>query len=206
MSKKEIIVMLGLATSGKDYNAQIFIERGYVKVAFADALRSALWEVLEYEPKNNGEYANFKKNEVKYQVNPIKQHKITGRKLLQNIGSVFKKYTKNEKFWNLALLNTIKDNNIENAIITDCRFPYEIEDILTLEKDGYDVKFYWCCYSGNDYTKILNDNHESEALNQFIYHRQKVFGLFGDCCEIKKKTIKDILYFYKEHAKVFIDK
>ena len=79
-----------------------------------------------------------------------------------------------------------------NVVVTDVRFPYEINKILKLKKQGYNVTFIWCQYENADWNKIMQDKHESEALSQFIYLHSCKYKLH-DGSIIDDKTIKRII-------------
>ena len=201
--KKEVVCMLGLKTCGKDYNAQRYIkELDYKKIALADPLRQTLWNILGYTPYD---YQEFKTCDIKatHKTTLCKifglteTFKITTvRKLLQNVGSEFKRQfgqTFWANKWKEAVLKSDKD-----VVCTDVRFNYEVEKALSLTRKKCKVKFIWCCYEGADFDEILKDKHESERFNQFIYFNREKYGL-QDGSTISHKTMRQILKDYQNY-------
>lgn len=191
--KKEIIVFLGLKNCGKGFNAKPFIENGYKKISFADPLRDMVYDIINYIPYDGFNYDDFKMSDVVLCKNLFKRKRITtGRKILQNIGSVIKKFF-GEDVWATMWYNSVLSHNT-NIVCDDARFTYEIEKAISLSRKGYKVKFIWCCYNGANFKEILKDNHESEAFSQFIYKNQEKYNLCDGTIinhTLLKKIIKD---------------
>ena len=207
--KKEVVVFLGLKTTGKDYNSQVYLKNGYKKVALADPLRSMLWSILGFYPSRfTIEYNKFKNIEFNANIlgklfNFIPFFKRIGvttvRKMLQNLGSEMK-ILFGEDFWAKQWCEHVEDilvNTKYNVVCTDCRFPVEIKKALSLTRKGYKVKFIWVCYENANFKEILKDKHESEALAQYLYYNREKYGL-KDGTEISNKKIKDILKDYEK--------
>lgn len=193
--KKEIIVFLGLKNCGKGFNSKPYINSGYKKLSFADPLREIAYDILDYTPDKKFNYDDFKMSDIVLKKGFFKKKKITtGRKILQNTGSVIKDFF-GEDIWATMWYNSVLESG-SNIVCDDARFTYEIEKALSLSRKGYKVKFIWCCYQGADFKEILKDSHESEALSQFIYKNQIKYGLY-DACLIKHTTIKQIIKDYK---------
>lgn len=182
-NKNELIVFMGLKECGKNYNAQKYINRGYTKIDLADSLRDMLWDILGWKPNKECNYSQFKKSVLTTEVpdkfflfNWYKDITITtGRKLLQNLGSAVKKLF-GETIWAKIWYEKVLQNS-GNTVCCDCRFTYEVKKALSLTRKGYTVKFIWCCYKNANFKEILQDKHESEALNQFIYYNREKYGL-----------------------------
>lgn len=195
--KKEIIIFLGLKNCGKGFNSKSYINSGYKKISFADPLREICYKILDFYPSNKFSYDDFKMSKLNIKKNLFKNKNITtGRKILQNTGSVIKDFFGKEVWANLWYNSVIESNC--NIVCDDARFTYEIEKALSLSRKGYKVKFIWCCYNGANFKEILKDTHESEALSQFIYKNQDKYSLY-DRCEIKHSIIKQII---KEYEKI----
>ena len=130
----------------------------------------------------------------------IKNIKITTiRKMMQNIGSVMKKYF-GQDFWvNLWVDKVLKSKC--DVVCTDIRFVNEILKAMSLNNKGYNVTFIWVCYKNADFDNILKQKHESEALSQFIYYNQEKYGLH-DLCEIKPKVLKQIISDFKNEQAI----
>lgn len=197
--KKELVCFIGMKNCGKDYSAQPYIEKGFVKIAFADTLRDMCYDILGYYPYFSKEYDEFKKSDIclsKYWF--MNKFITTGRKILQNLGSTIKKYFGEDIWAKLWYEQVLRYNT--NTVVTDCRFPVEINKILSLTKKGYKVTFVWVCYEGANFKEILKDTHESEALAQFIYHNQIKYNL-QDLTPISNTLIKQILKDFAEYQK-----
>lgn len=193
--EKNLICFLGTKRSGKDYQSQKFIDLGYKKVALADSLRNMLWDILGWTPTNS----QYEKCKATYMylpegiINFIKTTTI--RKMLQNLGS----YMRNnfgENYWvNRWCEEVLKYG--DNVVCTDVRYPNEIKKALSLSKKGYNVEFVWCAYECANYTEILKDTHESEALAQFLYLNKDKYKLY-DGCKINTTVLKKILKDYNK--------
>lgn len=170
--KKELIIYLGLMGSGKDYEANSLIDKGYVKVAFADPLRSMAWKLLDWRPLSDENYEDFKKGELclflpdsndKYNAfKPL----CSGRHLLQQLGQIMREYDSN--YWASAWFKYIFSHNLEKVVCTDCRYPNEIRMALEFLNLGYDVKFIYCCYESEKFKQGLKEKHQSEKFAQFL--------------------------------------
>lgn len=200
-NNKKLICFMGLKHCGKGYNAQPYIKLGFKKISLADPLREVAWNILGFNPEKNNDisYDNFKNCNLLAEIEHnfmglISYHtgiKITsGRKILQNIGTEFKRLFGTDYWCNLWYDSVV--NSGENVVCDDIRFPNEINTVLKLKDADYDVSFVWCQYEGADYKNILKDCHESEMLNQFIYCNRLKYGLH-DGSIIDEKTMKAIL-------------
>lgn len=208
-NNKNLICFMGLKHCGKGYNAQPYIDIGYKKISLADPLREVAWNILGFNPEknNNLSYDDFKhcnllaKTEHKF-MGLISYHtgvKITsGRKILQNIGTEFKRLFGTDYWCNLWYDSVVKSG--ENVVCDDVRFSNEILKVLELKNAGYNVTFIWCQYEKADYDKILADKHESELLNQFIYYNRDKYRLH-DGCIIKEDILKRILEDFEKTKK-----
>lgn len=191
MIKKDVVCMLGLFGSGKNYQAQKFIQAGYKEIAFADPLRKTLYNILGYTPED---YDLFKKStlyaEVQRRIFKYKKRVTTGRTMLQNLGTVFKQLW-GEGFWAKQWYKSVLECDT-NVVCSDVRFPIEIKKAFSLKKKGMTVDFMWCCYDKADFTKALETKHESERLAQFMYYNRDKYKLHdGDY--ISEKTLRRIL-------------
>lgn len=200
INKKNLIVFLGLKNCGKDYNSQPYLEMGFKKISFADPLREMVWSILDYTPNKELNYDDFKKSDTILKKSWFKKIKITtGRKILQNAGSVIKRMF-GETIWADLWVKSVLDSDTD-VCCTDCRFTYEVEKALSLSRKGYNVSFIWVCYGKANFDEILKDKHESELLSQFIYYNQEKYGLH-DLCEIKPKVLKQIISDFKNEQAI----
>lgn len=184
--KQKIYVFLGLMGSGKNYRAEVFVDRGYNQFAFADTLRDILWSILGYTPSD---YEKFKKSDVKL---GWFKNITTGRKLLQNLGSTLRRFI-GDDVWVNILLKKIMDE--PTVVITDCRYDNEVSKLLKYaEKAGADITFIWCCYPSDKYKQGLKEKHESEALAQFITQKYN----YNDGDTIPNKNMKSIVTAFRK--------
>lgn len=128
-----IIALSGRKQSGKtvcsDFLQQLLLSNGYSDVPiynFADPLKEDICMNmfgLTYEQCYGSDDS---KNELIDAYWDNKQ--LTARDLMQLIGTdLFRKL--NNNIWVNALINRIKKNNHQMVIVSDCRFPNEIEAI-----------------------------------------------------------------------------
>ena len=207
MEKKNLICFLGMMQTGKDYNSKPYLNLGFKKIALADSLRDMLWEIIGFSPNRDIPYDEYKKCilTTKIKTNKlcfipwIKNIKITTiRKMMQNIGSVMKKYF-GQDFWvNLWVDKVLKSKC--DVVCTDIRFVNEILKAMSLNNKGYNVTFIWVCYKNADFDNILKQKHESEALSQFIYYNRDKYRLH-DGCIIKEDVLKRILEDFEKTKK-----
>lgn len=132
MSK--IIGICGLAGSGKDTVADMICKKyeNWKEMAFADALKDAVSVLFGWDRNMvYGKDGNLRKKreEVdKFWAKELGIDNFTPRVALQMIGTdVFRNHF-NDKFWLICLKKKIKDN-IGHTVITDVRFPNEMEMI-----------------------------------------------------------------------------
>ena len=111
-----IIGLSGYARSGKDEIANILIEQGFKRIAFADKIRELLYEMNP----------NYHDTLLQQAVNShgwdeVKQDPAI-RRMLQNLGVGVRKVI-HEEFWIAQALQQIVDDN--DYVITDVRFANE---------------------------------------------------------------------------------
>lgn len=153
------IVISGLARSGKDTVADILVKRlaGFVKIAFADALKEQVME--DFELTWNQMYGHLK------EVPDIRYKKKDGsfwtpREMLQFMGTDAYRNI-NDMYWVNKLFNRADDGNHTNVIIPDGRFSNEI--MAVKDRDGFHVRVH------RDHSIFVNNSkHYSEtALDNF---------------------------------------
>lgn len=119
---KQIIGLCGVAQAGKDSTANVLKGYGFKRVAFADPIRDALWTL---NPRIIGDLrVQDLVNTLGWDVCKVQYPEI--RRLLQVLGTEVAREQWRDDFWiNLAFENMAKDN--DNYVITDVRFPNEVE-------------------------------------------------------------------------------
>lgn len=132
-----VILLIGKAGVGKDESYKCIKELYPVaeRYAFADRLK-----IFAYEMGWDG-----RKDE-------------RGRKLLQGIGQTVRAYK--EGFWALKVAKAVEHDMPEIAVITDCRFPNEIQIIKNYFRDVTTIRII------RDGVAEINDISEN-ALNDY---------------------------------------
>lgn len=122
----KIILMLGHQSKvGKDTLADELVKRaGFTKIAFADKLKEICADLF-FIPLHEF-YDEKLKNEV------VEQYGITRRRILQIVGQGM--FQVDKYVWVNHAIE--KFGNLEKIVITDFRFPHEIEKIKEYSKTG----------------------------------------------------------------------
>jgi hypothetical protein len=132
-----IIGVCGDIGSGKDTLASILIdEKSYTKLSFASSLKDAVsvifgWnrDMLEGLTKESREWRETKDE---WWANRLNIPGMTPRWVLQNWGTELFRIHFHQDIWLASVENKINKMDNKNIVITDCRFPNEIETIKRL--------------------------------------------------------------------------
>lgn len=125
---KQILLISGKAGSGKDLVASML--PGWKRVAFADILKDQVSSEFDIDRLSLDTQAG------KAEVNHLG---ITNRRLLINYGTF--KRSRDVNYWVKGVRYLITDNNWENIVIPDFRFPNEFEYLKKrLPKSEYVIK------------------------------------------------------------------
>jgi hypothetical protein len=107
---------------------------------------------------------------------------MTARQVMEFVGtSIFRQMKKD--VWSAATINKIKSENVDVALVADCRFPNEVETIqnnnglvIRLTKDPFqsnsdsESALDQCFYDWSKFDLVLNNSQLSiEEKNQAIY-------------------------------------
>ena len=181
----QIIAFIGRAGSGKDYQCNLLQDKGFVKLAFADALRDIAFSSFDIPYEFGMErYEEMKANEECIKVKTQDSlHQISFRKFLELLGTQgIRKY--DNDFWCRALVKTIKNKHYKKVCISDMRFLNEYKYLKQfVEENDYEFKVIFCNYCSPRYQ--LNNNHESARLaNYFADHNYK---------DLQELTLEDII-------------
>lgn len=139
-----LIGICGLINSGKDTLANVLIEEySFKKDSFASSLKDVLSILFNWDRKllegDTEESRNWRNQIDTWWSNKLNIPDFTPRKAMQLIGTDCIRNTFNNNVWVYTLLkrlDLVKDN--ENIVITDCRFPSEINAIR--EKGGIIIR------------------------------------------------------------------
>lgn len=134
---KKIVAITGLKGSGKDEVAKVLIKNfGYKKVAFADLLKDITAQIYGWPREGlEGTTPAWRKWRE-----TIDEHwGISPRCALQKIGTDLIRNQLDQDLWAKRLIQIIKQSKHKKFVITDCRFPNEIN---ILKDSGFDVHFW----------------------------------------------------------------
>lgn len=115
MSQNHIICFLGRNGSGKTYQSNQLVKKGYTKISLADPVRELAWKTLDYYPETESDYNIFKNSFLVLSQTWDRKIfnnlglAITGRQYLQNLGQGAKDLF-GEDFWVKAWEEKIKEN------------------------------------------------------------------------------------------------
>ena len=126
-----IIGLVGYIGSGKGTVGDILVrEHGYYKFAFADALKDAVSQIFVW-PRGLLEGDSNASRAFRERVDPWWSHKfgyeVTPRLILQKFGTEACRNGIADNIWIAALEKRIQGYN--DVVISDCRFPNEIDFI-----------------------------------------------------------------------------
>jgi hypothetical protein len=163
---KKLTVYLGVAGSGKDYEANQL--ENTVKIPFAQYLHNWAWKLMGYKPPTEQSYEWFKQQ---YMLIPnhilgLEDLKVgTGRNLLQQLGDLVRSLDSRVivKEWQKEVLGAGED-----VACTDCRFPAEVRAAMELEDQGIEITFIHCSYPSDKAKRALLDDHISEEFAKFL--------------------------------------
>jgi hypothetical protein len=178
--KIKIFVIQGFIGSGKDTFGNLLIEKyGGAKLSFAGTLKDLVsilfdWdrELLEGSTIKSREWRETKDE---WWSEKLGISNLTPRWVLQNIGTDLFRDKFHKDIWLLTLENKIRKSSYKNIVITDCRFPNEINFLKSMGatfiriKRGEDPEWVKNYIENNI---IPNGIHSSEYLwlkNNFDY-------------------------------------
>lgn len=171
----DIVGLIGVIGSGKDYLSNTYLDKGFKRLAFADSSKDLLWEVLQWKPISEKEEIDFKDSYKLYIDNNKNDfHRISGRELIISFSEKLKENF-GKDIWIDNLIMKIKKGIVKEYnkfIITDVRFVdevYKIKDFCSYRekeyKDKVNLKFVFCNYNSDRYSII---NNPSEFLAQSL--------------------------------------
>jgi len=184
-----LIAICGFQGSGKDTLANILIEKGYTKVSFAGLLKDVVATIFTWN-RDLLEGTTEKSRQWRETVDDwwstrLNIPNLTPRYVLQQIGTdVFRNHF-HPDIWVAAIERKI--SNMSGVVITDCRFPNEIEMIKKL--NGSIIHIFrgeLPSWFGID---IPNDIHISELL-WTKYKFDKTINNNKDIKHLKSELIK----------------
>lgn len=153
-----LIGLAGYAQSGKDTFANLLVERhGFVRVAFADALRECLYTL---DPMVTVEGLRLQDLVDDFGWDKVKVDVPEVRELLQRFGTEVGRKLIDDDLWvTLAMRRTLSHSRV---VITDVRFPNEAEAIV--DAGGIVVRV------TRPGTGPVNGHHSETAMDGWKYH------------------------------------
>ena len=181
--KKQIVAFIGRAGSGKDYQSKLLIDKGYTKIAFADALRDITAQIVRWPLDDLYKiYDDFKSGDV--------FPDYTGREIMENIGAAIRKY--DPDFWVNAATLQITQKGLKKIVISDMRYINEYYKIQQFcNQHEFEFKCIFCDYHSERYQE--NNRHESAHLsNYFATHGYKdLQPIFEDDIQYALRNVPD---------------
>lgn len=127
MMTARYIGLSGYARSGKDSVANILIEQGWKRFAFADKLKLAVKKLNPILDCELGLPFTLDDSLKRYGPERTKELYSEYRRLLQVMGTEVGREMFGDNFWVDQALGEVQDNDL--AVFTDCRFPNEAQAI-----------------------------------------------------------------------------
>jgi hypothetical protein len=170
MDDFEILIGIsGKATAGKDTFADFLLEEfseyNMIKIAYADSLKRKLMN--EFDLSWEQVYGTLKEVPDERYRKPIRpfccglgkselpSNYWTPREIMQFVGTDCYRHV-DPMFWVKALYKHLDNENIKNAIVTDCRFISEVDAVL--DRGGHHIRIF-----RDDADKIHGTTHQSEV-------------------------------------------
>jgi hypothetical protein len=148
----DLVCIVGPIGSGKDYKARLLEKEGYIKVSFADYLRSTCWNLLLWKPENEKQYREFKDN-------PIGPGNITGREFMFSVEG-FLKEKEGENVFIRSTISHIVHHYSNKFVISDLRFESEYNALV---KKFENLRVIFSNYKSANY-KLSNIKSEKMAV------------------------------------------
>lgn len=128
-----LIGVVGFMGSGKDTVADMLIERGFIKDSFARTLKDAASALFGWDRDmlngTTNESRKWREQPDPYWAKETENPNFTPRLALQLLGTEAIRETFAQDFWVSTVVKRWLDAGQPNTVITDCRFPNEINAI-----------------------------------------------------------------------------
>ncbi|WNA15915.1 putative deoxynucleoside monophosphate kinase [Xanthomonas phage XaC1] len=127
--ERKIIAINGTIGSGKDTFAKTFITNGFTRMSFAETLKDAVAAIFGWD-REMLEGSTEESRKIRESVDEFWSaelgYEITPRYVLQHLGTDILREYFCDDLWILSLKRKLLQTK-GNVIITDCRFPNEVE-------------------------------------------------------------------------------
>ncbi len=155
IKSRVVIGMIGKAGSGKDTVADYIVDKyGFQKLAFADPLKKAVQTIFDIDDEYM--FDREKREETLPGWEPW-----STRKLLQFVGTELMRNQVDENVWVKNAVSRVA--RIPLAIISDVRFPNEVDDVRTLLDGQAHVVFIRVARPDHEGAQGGLQNHASES-------------------------------------------
>lgn len=151
-SKAKLIGLIGRKGSGKDTAAEVLLKRGYENVKFAGALKDMIRTLLAYQGVDVETIERMIEGDLK----EVATAYLAGRSprfAMQTIGTEWGRDLIATDLW---VGTAIRRAEGHNSVITDVRFPNEMEAVVSAGGVCFGISADWI--------KATEGEHESEAL------------------------------------------
>jgi adenylate kinase family enzyme len=133
----QLVAISGFQGSGKDTVAKILVEEyGYIKLSFADSLKNAISTIFNWDRQllegDTEESRSWRETVDEWWSKRLEIPLLTPRWILQNIGTEVLRNHFHSDIWLASLENKLQTMNSGKFVISDCRFPNEMEMIKRL--------------------------------------------------------------------------
>lgn len=133
----QLIAFTGLKGSGKDTAASVFVERGFQHVKFADALKTMLRALLDYQGVPAPVVDAMIEGHPKESPNPFLGG-LTPRWAMQSLGTEWGRQLMGEDFW--VDITRQRCRLGADVVISDVRFPNEVAMVRQLRGATYRIR------------------------------------------------------------------
>lgn len=137
---KNLIAFVGFKSSGKNTAAEALFPLGYTPFSFADSLKDAVASIFCWDRQLlegiTDESREWREQVDEWWANKLGIPHFTPRWMMQNFGTDIMRKTFHDNIWIANVERRI--SMVENAVITDVRFPNEVK--MVNENGGYVIR------------------------------------------------------------------
>jgi len=138
-STHTVIGLIGRKGSGKDTGATVLLEKGYRNVKLADPLKIMLRSLLQYQGVDGETIERMIEGDLKEIPTPYLGGN-TPRRAMQTLGTEWGRACMGEDFWASMVVPVAFK---QDSVITDVRFPNEVDAIITTGGEVYGITADW---------------------------------------------------------------
>lgn len=173
-----LIAVAGFISSGKDTVAQYLIDNyNYEKESLASSLKDSVSSIFGWPRDllegNTEESRQWRETVDEWWSTELNMPELTPRLVLQKVGTEVFRNNFHDSIW-LASLKKRLTNKTNNIVISDCRFPNEINMIKSLNgkivwvkrdplPEWYDIAFKFNMTNDLEYETVLNMEYKVHA-------------------------------------------